>query len=80
MYIIIIYQFYSAKNDVPMSVFRPSNVRLRTLEGSQENLGGFSEEPWRVLRRTLEGSQKNLGGFSEEPWRVPGQTHHFKFL
>jgi len=22
---------------------------LRTLEGSLENLGGFSEEPWRVL-------------------------------
>ena len=47
--IIIIYQLYSAKNDVPMSVFRPSNVRLRTLEGSLKNLPRFRNRPSKVI-------------------------------
>ena len=29
----------------------------RTLEGSTTNLGGFSNEPWRVRERTLEGQK-----------------------
>lgn len=41
-----------------------------TLQCSFENLGGFSEEPWRVLRRTLEGSLKNLGRFRNRHSKV----------